>query len=47
MSVQLEHIPVAIVGAGPIGLTASCLLSQAGIKHILLEQNPAHAPWKY
>lgn len=45
MSVQLEHIPVAIVGAGPIGLTASCLLSQAGIKHILLEQNLGLHQW--
>ena len=45
MSVQLEHVPVAVVGAGPIGLTASCLLSQAGIKHILLEQNPGLHQW--
>ena len=45
MSVKLEHVPVAIVGAGPIGLTASCLLSQAGIKHILLEQSPGLHQW--
>ncbi|NCF44520.1 MAG: hypothetical protein GWP70_06815 [Proteobacteria bacterium] len=45
MSVQLEHASVVIVGAGPIGLTASCLLSQAGIKHILLEQNLGLHQW--
>lgn len=32
------HTPVAIVGAGPTGLTMSILLSKLGIPHILLEQ---------
>ncbi|CAN0429777.1 unnamed protein product, partial [Scytosiphon promiscuus] len=33
--------PVAIVGAGPAGLTMSCLLSQFGVPSVLLEKAPA------
>lgn len=33
--------PVAIVGAGPAGLTLSTLLSKFGVPSILLERSPA------
>lgn len=39
--VQQQPTPVAIVGAGPAGLTMSCLLSQFGVPSILLEKAPA------
>lgn len=35
-----QSIPVAIVGAGPAGLTLSALLSQFGVPSILLEKSP-------
>ncbi|CAM9098191.1 unnamed protein product [Laminaria digitata] len=38
---QQPPTPVAIVGAGPAGLTMSCLLSQFGVPSILLEKAPA------
>ena len=28
----LEDVPVLIIGGGPVGLTASILLSQAGVR---------------
>ncbi|MEM9609417.1 MAG: FAD-dependent monooxygenase [Actinomycetota bacterium] len=34
------HVPVLIVGGGPIGLTASVLLSQFGIESLLVNQRP-------
>ena len=33
-------IPVLIVGGGPVGLTASILLSQHGVRSLLLERHP-------
>ncbi|RSL98983.1 hypothetical protein CEP52_009989 [Fusarium oligoseptatum] len=33
-------IPVAIIGGGPVGLTASMLLSLRGIRHVLFERHP-------
>ena len=36
-------IPVLIVGGGPVGLTASILLSQQGIRSQLVERHPATA----
>ncbi|EEU43583.1 uncharacterized protein NECHADRAFT_82515 [Fusarium vanettenii 77-13-4] len=33
-------IPVAIIGGGPVGLTASMLLSLRGIPHVLFERHP-------
>src|ERR1700744_1091791 len=35
--------PVLIVGAGPVGLTASILLSQHGIRSLLVERHPGTA----
>lgn len=41
MTVQgARRVPVAIVGGGPVGLTASILLSRLGVNHVLLERHP-------
>lgn len=37
------EIPVLIVGGGPVGLTASLLLSQQGIRSLLVERHPGTA----
>lgn len=37
----VKSVPVAIVGAGPAGLTLSGLLSQYGVPSILLEKSSA------
>src|SRR6201996_3910048 len=37
------EIPVLIVGGGPVGLTASLLLSQHGIQSLLVERHPGTA----
>ena len=34
------EIPVLIVGGGPVGLTMSLLLSQYGVRSLLVEQHP-------
>ncbi|GAE28557.1 FAD-binding monooxygenase [Halalkalibacter wakoensis JCM 9140] len=39
MSNRIE-VPVVIVGGGPVGLSASIMLSKLGIKHILFEKHP-------
>ncbi|KAF4549999.1 FAD-binding domain-containing protein 75 [Elsinoe fawcettii] len=39
MTGKQEIYPVAIIGAGPVGLTASILLSLRGIKHVLFERH--------
>jgi putative polyketide hydroxylase len=39
----MKDIPVVIVGGGPVGLTASILLSQAGIRSLLVERHPGTA----
>ena len=36
-------VPVLIVGGGPVGLTASILLSQHGIRSLLAERHPGTA----
>ncbi len=36
-------VPVIIVGGGPVGLTASILLSQHGIRSLLAERHPGTA----
>lgn len=36
-----RHVPVLIVGGGPIGLTGSVLLSQFGVEHLLVNRRPA------
>ena len=40
---HVKDIPVVIVGGGPVGLTASILLSQAGIRSLLVERHPGTA----
>ena len=37
------EIPVLIVGGGPVGLTASILLSQHGVRSLLVERHPGTA----
>ena len=39
----MKQVPVVIVGGGPVGLTASILLSQAGIRSLLVERHPGTA----
>ena len=39
----MQHIPVLIVGGGPVGLTASFLLSRLGVASLLAERHPATA----
>jgi len=39
----MKEIPVLIIGGGPVGLTASILLSQAGIRSLLVERHPGTA----
>lgn len=39
-SLAPSAIPVAIVGAGPAGLTLSTLLSQFGVPSVLVEKEP-------
>ncbi|HEX3864663.1 MAG TPA: FAD-dependent monooxygenase [Stellaceae bacterium] len=42
-SVVATDIPVLIVGGGPVGLTASILLSRKGIRSLLVERHPGTA----
>ena len=39
----MTEFPVVIVGGGPVGLTASILLSRAGIRSLLVERHPGTA----
>ena len=39
----MKDVPVVIVGGGPVGLTASILLSQAGIGSMLVERHAGTA----
>jgi 2-polyprenyl-6-methoxyphenol hydroxylase-like FAD-dependent oxidoreductase len=36
----MPNVPVLIVGGGPVGLTASILLSQHGVRSLLVERHP-------
>ena len=40
----MEEIPVIIVGAGPVGLTTSILLSRLGVPSLLLEKRAGVSP---
>jgi 2-polyprenyl-6-methoxyphenol hydroxylase-like FAD-dependent oxidoreductase len=39
----MNDVPVVIVGGGPVGLTASILLSQAGVRFLLVERHAGTA----
>ncbi|MBR0858048.1 FAD-dependent monooxygenase [Bradyrhizobium liaoningense] len=39
--VAMLETQVLVVGAGPVGLTASVALSQSGIEHVLVERHPS------
>ena len=39
----MAHVPVLIVGGGPVGLMASLLLSRLGIRSLLVERHPGTA----
>src|SRR5580704_4532179 len=40
---KMFDIPVLIAGGGPVGLTASLLLSQHGVRSLLVERHPSTA----
>ena len=39
----MKEVPVLIVGGGPVGLTASILLSREGVRSLLVERHPGTA----
>jgi putative polyketide hydroxylase len=39
----MQEVPVLIVGGGPVGLTASILLSREGVRSLLVERHPGTA----
>ncbi|MEU6324837.1 FAD-dependent monooxygenase, partial [Streptomyces sp. NPDC047009] len=39
-----EHVPVAVIGAGPTGLTAATLLARHGVPTLVLERHRAPYP---
>src|SRR5690242_8433714 len=39
----MKSVPVLIVGGGPVGLTASFLLSRRGVANLLVERHPGTA----
>jgi 2-polyprenyl-6-methoxyphenol hydroxylase-like FAD-dependent oxidoreductase len=43
MLAAMRDVPVLIVGGGPVGLTASILLSRHGIRSLLVERHPGTA----
>ena len=38
-----DKLKIAIVGAGPGGLSSAARAAELGVSHVLLEQSPAHA----
>src|SRR5258708_17752112 len=40
---MMPEVPVLIVGGGPVGLTASLLLSKRGIRNLVVERHPGTA----
>ena len=41
-----EHVPVAVVGGGQAGLSASWFLARAGVAHVVLERETAGHDWQ-
>jgi heterodisulfide reductase subunit A-like polyferredoxin len=41
--IRMPELPILIVGGGPVGLTASILLSQHGVRSLLVERHPGTA----
>jgi putative flavoprotein involved in K+ transport len=44
--VNIESVPVIVVGAGPAGLATSCELTKAGVEHIVLERGRIGQTWR-
>ena len=42
----VEHVPVAVVGGGQAGLSASWFLARAGVEHVVLERQTAAHDWQ-
>jgi putative flavoprotein involved in K+ transport len=42
----VEHVPVAIVGAGQAGLATSRVLTKAGVEHVVLERGRVGQRWR-
>ena len=42
----MEHVPVAIVGAGQAGLATSCVLTKARVEHVVLERGRIGQTWR-
>ena len=43
MTTQLDHLPVAVIGAGPVGLAAAAHLTERGIAFLVLEAGDSPA----
>jgi 2-polyprenyl-6-methoxyphenol hydroxylase-like FAD-dependent oxidoreductase len=41
--ITMQRVPVLIVGGGPVGLTASLLLSRLGVRSLVVERHPGTA----
>lgn len=41
-----EHLDVIVIGGGQAGLSASCLLKQKGVDHVVLEKNRVAHAWR-
>jgi len=42
----MQRVPAVIVGAGQAGLAVSCLLTAAGLQHVVLERGSAGQRWR-